>query len=156
VCRQTIAHYFSYTSGDSFSFQDKDGTMKSELDTSKVSWLLNLLDGINTPFGSVFILTCNDRSKLPPALLRAGRVDREFEFKFADDYQVERLACHFDLKPKPFLRHVTQCKTRQGVLGFTMSDLQVERSDEKVCIYERDREIKHNTGQTRDVACSNS
>ncbi len=56
-----------------------------------LSTVLNGLDGIWTPHGMVSILTTNDRSVLDPALLRAGRVDREEEFADLDTDQARRL-----------------------------------------------------------------
>jgi len=47
------------------------------------SGLLNALDGVAAGEGRVMFLTTNHRSKLQPALLRAGRVDREFLFDLA-------------------------------------------------------------------------
>lgn len=44
--------------------------------------LLNVLDGVVTPHGLVTIMTTNKRSALDPALLRQGRVDREFEMNY--------------------------------------------------------------------------
>jgi chaperone BCS1 len=43
-----------------------------------LSGLLNALDGIETPSGSMFFMTTNLIKKLDPALLRPGRVDRKY------------------------------------------------------------------------------
>jgi hypothetical protein len=42
---------------------------------------LNLLDGFMNMDGLIFIFTTNDKSKLDPALLRPGRIDRQFNLK---------------------------------------------------------------------------
>ena len=45
------------------------------------SGLLNALDGLISEDGTITIMTTNHIERLDPALIRAGRVDRKFEFK---------------------------------------------------------------------------
>ncbi len=47
------------------------------------SGLLNALDGLISEDGTLTIMTTNHIERLDPALIRAGRVDRKFEFKAA-------------------------------------------------------------------------
>lgn len=56
-----------------------------------MSGLLNVLDGISTPYGIVFILTTNHEQRLDPALIRPGRVDLKVEVSYVDNEQAERL-----------------------------------------------------------------
>jgi len=53
--------------------------------------LLNALDGVGTPHGLITVLTTNDKTVLDPALLRAGRVDREVAFDYLTREQLARL-----------------------------------------------------------------
>jgi hypothetical protein len=53
--------------------------------------MLNALDGIWTPHGLVTVMTTNDKSAIDPALLRAGRVDVDEEFKPLNQEQAQRL-----------------------------------------------------------------
>ncbi|KAI9492087.1 P-loop containing nucleoside triphosphate hydrolase protein [Zychaea mexicana] len=57
--------------------------------------LLNALDGVFSPEGSLVFLTCNDMAKLTPALLRPGRVDAKVHFGFSDRYQTESMFWRF-------------------------------------------------------------
>jgi len=60
-----------------------------------LSGLLNSLDGVATPHGLITVMTTNDRSKLDPALLRPGRVDREEHVGYVDDHQLAALIAQF-------------------------------------------------------------
>ncbi len=55
------------------------------------SMLLNVLDGTVAREGCILFLTCNDRSGLDEAFLRAGRIDRQLEFKNASRAQVKAM-----------------------------------------------------------------
>lgn len=57
--------------------------------------LLNALDGMATPHGLVTILTTNRRDVLDPALVRPGRVDREWASTALTAEQAQRIAAHF-------------------------------------------------------------
>lgn len=56
--------------------------------------VLNVLDGLVATEGRLVIMTTNHRDKLDNALLRAGRVDREFELDYAAETELERF-CSF-------------------------------------------------------------
>ncbi|KAI9008645.1 P-loop containing nucleoside triphosphate hydrolase protein [Hyaloraphidium curvatum] len=60
-----------------------------------LSGLLNALDGIAAQEGSLVFLTTNHPERLPPALLRPGRVDKRIFFGKADRSQVRRMALKF-------------------------------------------------------------
>jgi len=71
--------------------EKKKGDNKKEGNASlfglTLSGLLNALDGIETPTGSMFFLTTNLIDKLDPALLRPGRVDKKYFLGPATDEQ---------------------------------------------------------------------
>lgn len=67
---------------------------KSVSSASVVKSLMQSLDGILSPHGMVLFLTTNHVSKLPPELIRAGRVDYTITFVAPDDYQLSKL-CEF-------------------------------------------------------------
>lgn len=60
-----------------------------------LSSVLNALDGIVGQQGSVVFLTCNDTTKLPPALLRPGRIDKKLHLGLADEYQIRSMFQRF-------------------------------------------------------------
>merc|ERR1740123_2752851 len=53
--------------------------------------LLNGLDGIGNAVGKVFFMTTNHKEVLDPALVRSGRVDKEFFFGYSDNDQIEQM-----------------------------------------------------------------
>ncbi|KAI8141461.1 P-loop containing nucleoside triphosphate hydrolase protein [Fennellomyces sp. T-0311] len=57
--------------------------------------LLNALDGINTPEGTLVFLTCNDINKINDVVKRPGRVDQIYHLSYADDYQIEEMFWRF-------------------------------------------------------------
>lgn len=61
---------------------------KQGLSTVVLSDLLNVLDGLVATEGRLVILTTNHRGKLDAALLRAGRVDREFHLGHAAESEL--------------------------------------------------------------------
>jgi chaperone BCS1 len=69
--------------------ENKDGKELS------FSGLLNVLDGVATPDGSIVFMTTNRRGKLDQALIRPGRVDKEVEFKTARPEQIAELTRRF-------------------------------------------------------------
>jgi SpoVK/Ycf46/Vps4 family AAA+-type ATPase len=71
----------------------------SENDTSgakiSMSGLLNALDGVVAQEGSMVFMTCNDVSRLQPALLRPGRIDMKMELGYADKTQISKMFWRF-------------------------------------------------------------
>ncbi|KAG2225797.1 hypothetical protein INT45_007041 [Circinella minor] len=57
--------------------------------------LLNALDGVFSPEGSLVFLTANDTTKLTPALIRPGRVDVKVLFGYSDRFQTEAMFWRF-------------------------------------------------------------
>lgn len=56
-----------------------------------LSALLNVLDGMQSPRGVVFVLTTNHPDKLDPALLRPGRVDLHEHLTALDQHQLAQM-----------------------------------------------------------------
>lgn len=90
------------------------------------SGLLNALDGIGDPCGTIFFLTTNHRERLDPALIRPGRVDVQVPIDYATDEQVAKTLLRFyedatDEQQKAF---VTIVRKAEGGRRITMARLQ--------------------------------
>jgi len=59
------------------------------------SGLLNALDGVGEPCGTLFFLTTNHLNRLDKALIRPGRVDVQVKVDYASDLQVGRMLTRF-------------------------------------------------------------
>lgn len=79
--------------GSIILFEDIDAafTQRSPTNAKGVSFagLLNALDGLRAPENRILFMTTNHASLLDPALIRAGRVDRKFEFSEATEEQLQ-------------------------------------------------------------------
>ena len=77
--------------------EESDGSLSSGNSGSSgaVSGLLNALDGLPSTDGKVLIITANDPSRLPPALLRPGRIDDSIAFTAMGDAERRAMAAHF-------------------------------------------------------------
>ncbi|ORY96676.1 P-loop containing nucleoside triphosphate hydrolase protein [Syncephalastrum racemosum] len=75
--------------------------------------LLNALDGINTPEGSLVFLTCNDITKIGNALKRPGRIDQTYYIGYADTYQVEELFWRFFGRREEVLDPAARAKNKE-------------------------------------------
>lgn len=81
-------------------------SVTNERETQTASWkkesptlqgLLNAIDGAATPEGRIVIGTTNRRDVLDKALIRPGRIDRQWEFVHADHDQTLELCHRFGL-----------------------------------------------------------
>merc|ERR1719502_48290 len=75
------------------AFEDVDalfGHHRERGDSRNVTFsgLLNALDGVADPRGTVIFLTTNHKNRLDPALVRAGRCDVQVELTYAVDEQL--------------------------------------------------------------------
>lgn len=68
--------------------EDRKSTTESTL---TFSGLLNAIDGLVSSDGIVMVMTTNHIERLDPALIRAGRVDRRFEFKMPSMEEIANL-----------------------------------------------------------------
>ena len=55
------------------------------------SCLLNFLDGIGRKHGLITFITTNYKEKLDPALIRPGRIDKEYKFLFPNECQIKNM-----------------------------------------------------------------
>jgi len=52
------------------------------------SGFINALDGVGSAEGKVVFITTNHEAKLDPALLRSGRIDKEYKIDYADKDEI--------------------------------------------------------------------
>src|SRR5258708_34026656 len=52
-----------------------------------LSGLLNVVDGLFSPPGAIFVMTTNHREKLDPALIRPGRIDLQLHITYTTNNQ---------------------------------------------------------------------
>lgn len=63
---------------------DFDRFAPSSTNDVTVAGVLNALDGVVAQTGKIVVLVANDISKIPAAILRPGRIDRQFVFGLTD------------------------------------------------------------------------
>lgn len=75
----------------------KDPNSENDTSSAKISMsgLLNALDGVVAQEGSMVFMTCNDVTRLQPALLRPGRIDMKMELGYADKTQISKMFWRF-------------------------------------------------------------
>lgn len=108
---------------DAVSLINRDNKPKEEgkespADTScmTLSGLLNSIDGVIGKEGCLLFMTTNHRDRLDPALIRPGRVDRQFEFAYATPSQVRRFSERFGINLKSD-KKVTMAEIQQMLLS---------------------------------------
>jgi mitochondrial chaperone BCS1 len=92
---------------------------KKESKSVTLSGLLNVLDGLLSPVGAIFILTTNHKEALDPALIRPGRVDLQLNITYATDEQKRALYSRFfqDFCPRAYLdRKMTMAELQQELI----------------------------------------
>src|SRR5690606_31944655 len=79
--------------------KNKEGSMMNlnQPENSKLSLsgLLNAIDGVASPDGTIIFITTNHIDKIDPALLRPGRIDKIIHYTFATRDQIFELAKRF-------------------------------------------------------------
>jgi SpoVK/Ycf46/Vps4 family AAA+-type ATPase len=75
----------------------KDPSSDKDSSNAKItmSGLLNALDGVVAQEGSMVFMTCNDITRIQPALLRPGRIDMKMELGYADKTQINKMFWRF-------------------------------------------------------------
>ncbi|OAC99011.1 hypothetical protein MUCCIDRAFT_41926, partial [Mucor lusitanicus CBS 277.49] len=75
----------------------KDPNSENDTSNAKISMsgLLNALDGVVAQEGSMVFMTCNNVSRIQPALLRPGRIDMKMELGYADKTQINKMFWRF-------------------------------------------------------------
>lgn len=122
-------------SGAILLFEDVDSLFRDERKSAgeggmTFSSMLNALDGVLTPRGSVVFLTTNHIEKLDDALRRPGRIDRLVHVPFADAQQTSALwrrAFPRHDPPKELLRIADR---GQGISPAQLSDVMFRVRDE--------------------------
>jgi hypothetical protein len=77
---------------------DKKSTSKSSFkkeDKLTLSFILNLIDGLDENYGRILIITSNFYDKIDPALIRPGRIDLKIEMKKASIQTIKDMYYHY-------------------------------------------------------------
>ena len=90
--------------------------------TFKFEKFLNLLDGVSSPNKSVIIITANNKDVIPEVMLRAGRVDAQFEFGYCTYEQIVEYTNLFYEKCTEDISHAIAMKLKGT--NITISKLQ--------------------------------
>lgn len=103
-------------------------------ETNNMSYLLNILDGIQENKGRIIIMTTNHIEKIDPAIIRPGRIDINLEFKPATKDIAEEILNHywdsnvklgFEYKPIPHCSIVEFCRSSE-TLEETLEKLKIK------------------------------
>lgn len=87
--------------------EDRKSSTESTL---TFSGLLNAIDGLVSSDGIIMVMTTNHINRLDPALIRAGRVDRRFEFKMPSMEEITNLFLSFYPKAsRPLAQTFAEC-----------------------------------------------
>jgi len=105
------------------------------------SGLLNALDGVSDPRGTVIFLTTNHKGRLDPALVRAGRCDVQVELTYAVD---EQLATTFTR----FYKAATEADTAKFVAAVR------SRGGSRVSMAQLQEHFVQHRTSPMEVACS--
>jgi mitochondrial chaperone BCS1 len=96
----------------------KEGDKKSSGVT--LSGLLNVIDGLFSPPGAIFVMTTNHKEKLDPALIRPGRVDLQLCISYATPDQKKALYRRFFAAgecPQEYLdKRMTMAELQQALM----------------------------------------
>jgi mitochondrial chaperone BCS1 len=91
-----------------------------------LSGLLNVIDGVFSPPGAVFVMTTNHKEKLDPALIRPGRIDVQLHITYATSDQKKALYHRFS--------ETRECPQKYLDKKMTMAELQQSLMEEKVVL----------------------
>jgi chaperone BCS1 len=84
-----------------------------------LSGLLNVIDGVLSPPGAIFVMTTNHKEKLDPALIRPGRIDLQFNMAYATIDQKKELHGRFfpHTCPQKYLdKKMTMAELQQSLM----------------------------------------
>lgn len=98
--------------------------------------ILNAIDGIISPYGTLLFLTTNHKLKLDDALIRPGRIDRQYKIDKMDKEQAGNL---FKLFYPNCIKQAKKFADKIESNKFTPAQLQryfVDRSDENIAVKE--------------------
>jgi mitochondrial chaperone BCS1 len=103
----------------------KNKGKKDEKGSVTLSGLLNVLDGLLSPNGAIFILTTNHREHLDPALIRKGRIDMELHLTYATEEQKRELYSKFlpgECPQKYINKEMTMAEMQQILMDKRIGD----------------------------------
>lgn len=83
--------------GSILLIEDIDRILFDENNSKKwtLSGLLNMLDGVISPYGVIIFITTNNLEKLPDVITRPGRVDEIYKLTYADKDQAAKMFMKF-------------------------------------------------------------
>ena len=90
-----------FISGDMWDTQTN--SRKFGVDDSRISVLLQSMDGITSSDNVIFVATTNHIDRLPPALLRKGRFDLTIQMDGIEKDDAERMCRSFNADPNEIL-----------------------------------------------------
>ena len=105
--------------------------------------VLNAIDGLVSPYGTLLFLTTNHKLKLDPALIRPGRIDRQYKIDKMDKVQIVEF---FKLFYPKSLVDAKKFANKLEVNKYTPAQLQeyfIDRPDVKIALKEVNK-IKEN------------
>lgn len=91
-----------------------------------LSGLLNVIDGLFSPPGAIFVMTTNHKEKLDPALIRPGRVDLQLNITYATNDQKKALHRRFF--------ESGECPQKYLDKKMTMAELQQALMEDKAAV----------------------
>jgi chaperone BCS1 len=80
---------------DEYSFAKKIIAQLEETENNNLSFLLNILDGVQEAEDRIIIMTTNKPEELDNALIRPGRIDIKIHFKKATIKDIRDILCNF-------------------------------------------------------------
>lgn len=90
-----------FIAGDIWDHQTN--SRKFDVDDSRISVLLQSMDGITSSDNVIFVATTNHIDRLPPALLRKGRFDLTIQMDGIEREDAERMCHSFNADPSEIL-----------------------------------------------------
>lgn len=90
-----------FIAGDVWDHQTN--SRKFDVDDSRISVLLQSMDGITSSDNVIFVATTNHIDRLPPALLRKGRFDLTIQMDGIEREDAERMCRSFNADPSEIL-----------------------------------------------------
>lgn len=110
------------------------------VENNNMSYLLNILDGIQENKGRIIIMTTNHIEKIDKAIIRPGRIDINLEFKEATKPIINEILSHYweekvelvnDYLPIPHCQVVEYCRSSSS-LEETIEKLNFKSKKDKV------------------------
>lgn len=97
---------------------------KPEDNNNNMSYMLNILDGIQENKGRIIIMTTNHIEKIDPAIIRPGRIDININFRPANKRIIEEILGHywdmdvcldFEVEDIPHCKIIELCRSSSNI-----------------------------------------